>query len=179
MKKLFSLFITFAIITASVGIGFAADTYAVVPVIKNHLGGVTLKVTFPATTDSTDSQHTYPIFIGNINDNDGYVKVIANAASDYNVIFHFSNDLTTWQAITASSIDAISNTAEYDTLGSATLYGFHKYSWMVIEGDGQAGVNITDILYLEAHFLADVKQPTASGQNLRHSFYTEANVTDP
>ena len=179
MKKLFSLFITIVIALAFVGIAFTADTYVIVPVIKNHIGGMTLKVTFPASSDSTGSQHTYPIFIGNINDVDAFFKVIANAASDYNPTFHFSNDLATWKSLAASTVDAVSNTAEYDTLGGVVLYDFHRYSWMVIENGPQAGVNITDILYLEANFQADVKQPTASGQNLKHSFYTEANVTDP
>lgn len=181
MKKLFNLFITFAVIATLVGIGFAidADTYAVVPDIKNHLGGTTLKVTFPAIDDSTGSQHTYPIFIGSINDSDGYLKVITNATADINPVFHFSNDLTTWKSVTASNIDAVSNTAEYDTLGGVVLVDFHKFSWMVIESDAQAGTNTTDILYLEANFQADVKQPTASGQALKHCFYTETNITDP
>ena len=93
--------------------------------------------------------------------------------------FHFSNDLATWKAVTASNIDAISNTAEYDTLGGVILVDFHKYSWMVIEGDGQAGVNITDILYLEGNFQADVKYPGPGGRSLKHMFYTTTNVTDP
>ena len=141
MKRIFSFVLIFAIIFAF-NFAFAGDKYVTVPVIKNHLGGMTLKVTFPANSDSTGSQHTDAIFIGNVNDNDAYFKVITNATSDINVIVHFSNDLTTWKATTASTIDAISNTAEYDTLGGRILTAFHKYSWMVIEGDGQAGVNI-------------------------------------
>lgn len=179
MKKLMKLPFVFLSILLIYSLSFGADTYTVVPVVKNHLGGATLKVTFPANSDSTGSQHTYPIFIGNVNDNDAYLKVIANAAADYNVIVHFSNDLTTWKSVTASNIDAISNTAEYDTLGGVVLTDFHKFSWMVIEGDAQAGVNITDILYLEANFQADVKQPTSGGQALEHMFYTTTNVTNP
>jgi len=179
MKKLFNLFVIFVLVSM-VTIAFGADTYTIVPTVHNHLGGSTLKVVFTAVAvDSTGSQHTYPLFIGNVNDNDAYLKVIANATADYNVIFHFSNDLTTWKAVTASTIDAISNTAEYDTLGGVTLVDFHKYSWMVIEGDAQAGVNVTDILYLEANFQADVKQPNPVGRELKHMFYTTTNVTNP
>ena len=178
MKRILSFILIFAVILAF-SFAYAGDKYVTVPVIKNHLGGMTLKVTFPANSDSTGSQHTDAIFIGNVNDADAWVKVIANATADYNVIFHFSNDLSTWLAVAAATIDAISNTAEYDTLGGRVLTAFHKYSWMVIEGDGQAGVNITDILYLEANFQADVKQPTSSGQALKHAFYTTTNVSNP
>ena len=178
MKRIFSYILIFAIVFA-LSFVYAGDKYVTVPSIKNHLGGMTLKVTFPGNSDSTGSQHTDAIFIGNVNDADAYFKVIANAASDINVIIHFSNDLTTWKAVAAATIDAISNTAEYDTLGGRVLTDFHKYSWMVIESDGQAGVNITDILYLEGNFQADVKQPTSSGQALRHSFDVTTNVTDP
>ena len=178
MKKTLNFVLILAIIFAFT-FAIAGNKFVTVPVIKNHLGGMTLKVTFPANSDSTGSQHTDAIFIGNVNDNDAYLKVIANATADYNVIFHFSNDLTTWKAVTASTIDAVSNTAEYDTLGGAVLVDFHKYSWMVIEGDAQAGVNITDILYLEANFQADVKQPTQGGRALKHSFSVTTNNTDP
>jgi hypothetical protein len=95
------------------------------------------------------------------------------------VIFHFSNDLTRWKATTAVTVDAVSNTAEYDTLGGVKLIDFHKYSWMVIEADAQAGVNVTDILYLDAHFRADCENATQTGKALKHSFYGAANITNP
>lgn len=181
MKKLFKLFVIFAV-ASMITIAFAGyneDTYVVVPTVHNHLGGSTLKVVFPANSDSIGSQHTCPIFIGNVNDVDAFFKVIASDTADYNVNFHFSNDLTTWKAVIAATIDAITDTAEYDTLGGRVLTDFHKYSWMVIEGDAQAGVNITDILYLDANFQADVKMPNPAGRRLEHMFYTTTNVTNP
>ena len=115
MKKLFYLFIAFFVVTM-ITVLYGADAHITVPVIKNHLGGATLKVTFPANSDSAGSQHTDAIFIGNVNDADAYFKVITSAGSDINVLIHFSNDLTTWEAVTAATIDAISNTAEYGDL---------------------------------------------------------------
>jgi len=178
MKKILNFVLIFAVIFAFSFL-YAANKHVTVPGIKNHLAGMTLKVTFPANIDSAGSQHTDPIFIGNVNDADAHFKVITNAASDINVILHFSNDLDTWKATAAATIDAISNTAEYDTLGGRVLVDFHRYSWMVIESDGQAAATSDDILYLEGHFQADVKYPGPAGRALKHSFYTTTNVTDP
>ena len=177
MKRILSFILILTILSAF-SFTYAGNLHVTVPGIKNHLGGATLTLVFPANIDSAGSQHSDPIFIGNVNDADAYFKVITNAASDINVIVHFSNDLTTWKAVAASNIDAISNTAEYDTLGGVILTDFHKFSWMVIESDGQATATSDDILYLEGNFQADVKQHQA-GRTLKHMFYTTTNVTDP
>ena len=178
--KSIKLIFTFVLVFLLTSFLVADDKYTTVPVIKNHLGGSTITITFAANTDSTGSQHSYPIFIGNVNDNDGFVKAITNAAADFNILYHFSNDLTRWLGAAASELDAVSTTAKYDTLGASThSINFHKFSWMVVECDGQAGTNSTDILYWEAHLRADVAYPSEGGQALKHSFYTTTNVTNP
>jgi hypothetical protein len=178
MKKIFKLFVILCVVSM-VTLIFAAETWVVVPSVKNHLGGATIKITFPASGDSTDSQHSLPIFIGNINSNDAYIRAWTNATADYNPVFHFSNDLTKWLAVTASTLDATSTTVKYDTLGGRVLTAFHQYSWMVVENGPQSGVNITDVLYIDGNFGADQTGTTTRGSALKHSFYGEGNITDP
>lgn len=177
MRKLITLSTIFILLFAVVS--FGADAYTTVPTVKNHVGGTTLTITFAANTDSTGSQHSYPIFIGNVNDNDAWVKTITNAAADYNILYHWSNDLTRWVSAAAPHLDACSNTAKQDTLGGTDVANFHKFSWLVIECDGQAGTNSTDILYYECHFKADAAYPRQDGKAIEHTFYTTTNVTNP
>lgn len=96
-------------------------------------------------TDSAANYHTKPIKIGNANLVDGMITTNITtgytAASDIQVKFHFSNDLTNWFTQTLDAgmdLDAVQNKA--DTLGvyngTDGLY-FHGFNWMIIEFDGQ------------------------------------------
>lgn len=125
---------------------FAADAYDKDVTVRNYYGGAKIEFTSLAGSDSTGSQHSYPIYIGDCNDNDAYGYAVTNAASDVNVLIHFSNDLTKWIAVTLASLDAVSTTVKQDTLGISDTNAnrFHEFAYMVIEHDFQAGANQTD-----------------------------------
>jgi len=98
-------------------------------------------VKFTVTDDSSDQQHSKPFFIGDCNAVDGYVTAIVSAASNANIIYHFSYDnCNTWTIVTPATLDALSSTAVVDTVGiEATvndLTGFHTGTWMVVEVEG-------------------------------------------
>ncbi len=102
---------------------------------------VQITVKFTITNDSSDQQHSKPFYIGDCNAVDGYVSGITSAASDVNVIYHFSYDnCNTWTTVTPATFDALSNSAVVDTVGiQATvnsITGFHTGTWMVVEIEG-------------------------------------------
>ncbi len=140
-------------------------------------------IAFDVTAGSADtegSKHSRPIFIGNCNDVDAYLHVICNAAADFNIVIHYSMDLTNWVSVTKGDLDACSNTLKHDTLGvgDTNFARFHEYSWMVIEVDAQSGVDATDICYVRMFLQADFDLVTSSGKVVPY-VYTSNNVTDP
>jgi len=143
-------------------------------------GGVIFQYNVTLGADSTGSQHSIPIYIGDMNDNDAWVCGVTNAVSDINVVWHYSYNLRNWVSIATVSLDAVSNTAKYDTLGAGTTddLGFHRANWLVVECDGQAGANQTDILYLTINFKKDVMAYTSSGEAIKVVRKVQA-ITNP
>jgi hypothetical protein len=141
---------------------------------------VTMQFDVTLGADSTGSQHSIPIYIGDMNDNDAWACAVTNATSDINVLWHFSYNLRNWVSVATVSLDAVSNTAKYDTLGAGTTddLAFHRANWLVVECDGQAGANQTDLIYLTINFKKDVMGYTDSGQPLKVVRKVQA-ITNP
>jgi len=108
---------------------------------------------FKATfVDSSDQYHSKPMFIADCNDVDGYCRGIVSAASDCNIIYHFSyDDRNTWTTVTPATFDALSNTAVGDTIGinaaANDVAGFHNGMWLVVEFDaGSTALNDDEVV---------------------------------
>jgi hypothetical protein len=130
--------------------------------------------------DSVGSFHSKPMFIGDLNDADAYVTALVNAASDMNIIFHYSNDRTTWLGTTATGLDLCTNAVRYDTLGIGDQAGFHKWQWLVIEVDGQAGCNTTDLIKLGIQFRKDGTYVDQFGKFIPGLwFFASSSITNP
>ena len=152
MRKFTSYLLTVVILLLGIAVSnsLAGDKY--------YTGTTTHKESFtqvwyqwvsPANTDSTGSAHSPAFFIGDCNDEDEYCEALANAAADFNILYHFSMDGVTWTAVTPADFDALSNTSVQDTLGievGTNELNFHLARWMIIECYGQAGTNPTDYI---------------------------------
>jgi hypothetical protein len=178
MKK-YAVYFTAVLLILWLGLLYSADTHVEVPTIVNQYGDAYVSLSVTMGSDSTGSRHSDAIFIGNVNANDAYVQAVTNAAADINIIFHYSNDLANWQAITATGLDALSNTAKYDTLGIGDQAPYHKYRWLVVEADGQTGTNQTDIAYIRIDFEPDADVVLPNGQPPKFMFSVINNATDP
>ena len=92
-------------------------------------------------SDSSNQRHSKPFYIGKCNSVDAYARGITSAASNINVIYHFSYDnRNTWTIVTPATFDALSSTAVGDTIGyedgAQEAAGFHTGIWLVVEFDG-------------------------------------------
>lgn len=111
--------------------------------------------------DSSNARHSKAFYIGDINAADGYVQAVMSAASDCNVIYHFSYDnRNTWTAVTPADFDALSNTAVGDTIGMEAgtndLVGFHTGVWLIIEAvAGSTALNDAEVFTWTATFTRD------------------------
>ena len=178
--SLFKIVFAVGLILVLVSGSFAGDKWVTQPAVVNQYSSTGITIAFPANSDSTGSQHSYPIYIGNSNTNDAWLHGITNAATDYNTIFHFSNDLTNWQSVTASTLDAQSNTLKTDTLGGVVLAAFHRWNWVIVESDGHAGTNSTDTHTISFGTDSEVTAAGPTGQPLKHVFYTTGGAkTNP
>lgn len=164
MKKYLFLFL----IVVLAAFMYSADVYnrddGYLNIVENF-SSVVVQYDVTLGSDSTGSQHSRPIYIADMNDNDAYVAAVTNAASDVNIIVHYSYNLRTWTSVTKNNLDAVSTTTLFDTLGDGATndFQFHRANWLVIEADGQAGANQTDIIYITAVFKKDVAGYTSSG----------------
>ena len=155
IKSYFGLAVILLVILSGLFL-ISGDTYNVAPTTTNESYSELLFVFYPSmAADSTGSFHSQPLFIGDLNDNDARIVALGNATTDLNVIFHYSLDRTTWQSVTATGLDACSNTAKYDTLGNGEQIVFHSYQWLIVENDGQAGANTTDKVKVSIQFRKD------------------------
>jgi len=183
-KKFISLAVLFLFLIVPVFIQ-AADNYNVKPTSTNgktdeSYDEVFLLFSPSMATDSTGSFHSQPLYIGNMNDNDAFIYAIANAGTDHNFIFHYSDDRQRWVATTATGLDLVTNTGRYDTLGAGDQGAFHKWQWLVIEDDGQAGANTTDIVYLYIVFQKDALLINSLGGLLPKIWWFEpTSITNP
>lgn len=134
-----------------------------------------------AVTDSAGSWHTKPLYIGNMNDNSAYVYTITNAASDYNIIFHYSNDKNKWVSITATGLDLVTNTGRYDTLGVGDQTQFKRFQYLIIELDGQTAANPADVCYLYINFQKDALFVDSGGQFIKSQvfWFDNTSTTNP
>ena len=111
--------------------------------------------------DSSNARHSKPFYIGEVNAVDAYCRAIMSAASDCNVIYHFSYDnRNTWTAVTPATFDALSNSAVGDTIGieagTNDLVGFHTGIWLVVEAvAGSTALNDGEVFTWVATFTKD------------------------
>jgi hypothetical protein len=130
---------------------------------------VTYRWVYTVPTVATDQMHSPAIFIGDMNDNDGMVAALVNAASDVNFIYHFSGDGTTWfTAVTPADLDATSSTTVVDTIGTeagATDNAFRNANWLIIEADyGSAACEATEIVEIQISLRKDKYFIDSSGR---------------
>jgi hypothetical protein len=131
----------------------AADEYYVGTATKQEsFTQITYLWTTPTThTDATGSTHSPAFFIGDCNDIDGAIWAVSNAAADFNFILHFSADGIKWNSTTVSALDLVTTTTKYSLVGyegSANDIKFHAARWMIIECDGQTGVDASDYCWV-------------------------------
>lgn len=145
----------------------------------------TLTYIFKATwVDSSNHLHSKPFFIGGCNDNDAYVRAVVNAASDVNVVYHYSYDnRQTWVSETPADLDATSNTAKGDTIGIVDLVDspetFHSGVWMIVEfQDGSTNLNDDEYCTWVASFRKDVS-PLDPHRWLRIAQVANGSYTNP
>ena len=117
-----------------------------------HETATTITYLFKATwADSTDQYHSRAMLIADCNDVDAYTTAIVSAASDVNIVYHFSYDnRNTWTSTTPAGYDALSNTAVTDTIGIEEAIddadGFHMGIWLVVEmADGSTALNDDEV----------------------------------
>lgn len=142
------------LLTVLLTIGFTADYYNLGTVTQydNDIYSVSYVITIDSSAiqnyDSTDNFHTQALYIGDANYVDGRVCVELDDSTEFDVIFHYSNDLTNWVAQTLDTdFDSLKCTTSprtyvgiYDTIGinqGTNVYEFHNSNWLVIELDGQ------------------------------------------
>jgi hypothetical protein len=144
MKKILSILLMLLVVTML----SAGDVYDKAVSINSWDGGAVITFVSTAGTDSTGSQHSLPIYIGDCNDADAYITSKVATASDVNVFYHVSNDLTNWITVTLGDLDATSSTAKRDTLGGEDSNAdyFHIFPYLIIEHDFQAAATSDDII---------------------------------
>ena len=130
--------------------------------------------TFKATwVDSTDDLHSKPMFIADCNDVDAYCSAYVSAASNVNIIYHFSYDnRNTWTTTTPLDLDALSSSVVGDTLGVEETIddadGFHTGVWLVVEfTDGGTTLNDGEVCIWQASFQKDDEFTKSSGDYKR------------
>ena len=168
---------------------YAGDTYNVSGIgngaqqwdVQESFDQVVVKFSPYMLTDSIGSFHSKPLYVGDCNNNDMYCTAITNAASDINIIFHLSNNLQNWTAVTPAGLDACSNTAKVDTLGASDANStvFHHNNYLIVEVDGQTGCNTTDRVTLTMNFKKDGTYITSSGNPVKVARTIDASVTNP
>jgi hypothetical protein len=159
------------------GLGNGAEQFEIV----ESFDQVMLKFSPYMLTDSIGSFHSPPIYVGDCNNVDAYVSAKTNATSDINVLYHVSNDLTNWTAVTPAGLDACSNTAKIDTIGASDSNAsmFHHNNYLILEVDGQTGCNTTDRLTLWVNFKKDGAYFTSNGSVIKVCRKIAASVTNP
>ncbi len=140
-------------------------------------GGVTYTFKNTLASDSTDTRHSRPFFIGGLNGVDAYCIGITSAASDINIIYHFSYDnRRTWTIVTPATFDALSSTAVGDTIGMEAgvddAAGFHSGIWLVVEmASGSNATNLGEVITWTARF-------TRKGTYVQGKYTTQAGVAN-
>ena len=184
MKKLFFLTIMALILAFSTQTDAAVDIFNQPVTIGESFSAVV--VTFEFTfADSSDKYHTVPIFIADCNDNDAYASAIQSAAGDANVVIHLSacddiaNETATWTTSTPNGLDAVSNSAKFDTLGheaGADVIGFHQARWLIVEvlggGTSNADGNVLTLIinFTKDHYFINNAQPVKVSRKATHAY---------
>ena len=127
-------------------VAFAGDNYnQTTTVAAEGATYVTYKVT-GTMTDQTGNYYSKGLFIGDLNDQDGYIQVKLSDESgteDVNVFLEYSFDGVTWTAgTTDSNLDQVGATVVNDTLGIANGVDqilFHNSNLLRVKLDGQTG----------------------------------------
>jgi len=164
----------------------AADNYNQPTVtIQEGVSYVHYKFQTAAMADSTGSYHSPPLFIGDCNDVDGRVSVDmynGTGTEDANIIYHFSQDLATWESTTPADLDNCTTTAKYDTIGinsGTDDLKFHVNKWMIIEVDGQTGNPSDTYLWINLHLKKDVIDVGPTGQPIYVGSKAKKSTTNP
>ena len=137
--KRFSFLLIILFLVASV---FAANTdrfYQGTVTIEESFTSVTYKWVYTVPAEATDQMHSPAIFIGDMNDADGMVTTLVDAASDINIVYYFGTGPSWYTAVTPADLDAISNSTVTDTIGievGTTSYAFDMGTWLIIQADG-------------------------------------------
>lgn len=107
--------------------------------VEETFTSVTYKWTYVVPTLYTDQMHSPAMFIGDMNDADGMVTTLVDAASDINIVYYFGTGPSWYTAVTPADLDAISNSTVTDTIGievGTTSYAFDMGTWLIIQADG-------------------------------------------
>ena len=144
-------------------------------------------VTPAVMTDSTGSYHSPPLYIGDCNDEDGYVSADASdglVTEDKKFYYHFSSDLATWTTVTVADLDQLITTQINDTIGieiGVNNIPFHNSLWLVIECDGQTGNPDDSYAWIVLHLKKDFDAIRADGQFVEVGTYRRSvqGVTNP
>lgn len=152
--------------------------------IDETFSTVVVKYTF-TFADSSDKYHSKPFFIADCNDADGYIWAVQSAVGDANVVFHFSptdniaNETGIWSTSTPADLDALSNTAKFDTIGveqNADIIQYHNARWMVVEVLGGSATNADGnvvtiyMMFTKDHYFINNGQPVSVSGKATHSY---------
>lgn len=153
----------FIVLFLLVGSLFAANTdryYQGTVAIGETYSSLVYTWTVTLVQDSTDQLHSPAMLIADANDNYGLATCIVSAASDVNVIWHYSSDGVTWYtAVTPAGLDASTNSAKQDTIGyqsGAADYSFAVGRWLIVEIDGGSNAaNLGEIVTVQVALRKD------------------------
>ena len=178
--------LSFIIVALIAFLFIAADNYnQPTTTIQESFSYVHYKFQTSAMGDSTGSYHCQPIFIGDCNDADGRVSVDmynGTGTEDANILYHFSDDLATWESTTPADLDNCTTTAKFDTIGieeGTDDPKFHTHKWMVIEVDGQSGNPSDTYLWINLHLTKDILAAGPTGQPIYVGSKTKKSSTNP
>lgn len=172
-------FLILVITLFSVWSAFAGDAYNKNVVITENYDQVSIQFNDAIGTDSTGSIHSKPIYIGDCNDGLAYALAICNAASDINIIFHYSYDRRVWTSV--NKHDQVSNAAKYDSCATNKTgdFRFNDLRWLIIEKDGQTGANVSDICYFTLLLQKDAYPVNKDGFPVKVCFTADGSIVDP
>ena len=134
--------------------------------------------------DSSDNYHSRPLYIGDVNKEDGYFSAIQSTTGDANIVLHYSNDdRTKWISITPTDLDAVSSTMVADTLGQLDGNNdltFHSSRWLVVECASGSSTNADDnVMYVTVRLRKSTPTAMYNDQFVKFARVASTSKTNP